>query len=198
MKESFCILFNFFSDYIIYDILGGMMQIHSIILGLFVLLSLSLAAEPVSTVKSVDLNKYLGTWYQIAYFPTKFQPNTGGMVTADYSLDKKGKIRVVNTSYRDDEGKEIWKQAKAKAWSVDKSNSKLKVRFFWPLTGDYWIVKLDEENYSYSVVSDPKRKYLWILNREQSMDQKVYRDIIEYLRTGGWDMDKLVLTGKLN
>jgi len=58
----------------------------------------------------------------------------------------------VNTAYEDKAGTKIKKQATAKAWSVDKSNSKLKVRFFWPFTGDYWIVKLDK-NYNYTVVS---------------------------------------------
>lgn len=171
---------------------------YQIIALIFLLaLSLNLTAGPVATVKSVDLNRYLGTWYQIAYFPTKFQPNEGGMVTAEYSLDKKGHIRVVNSSYKDDSGKVLRKQAKAKAWTVDKSNAKLKVRFFWPFTGDYWIVKLDQKDYSYTVVSDPKREYLWILAREQAMDKKVYQEITDFLTKNGWKLDRLALTGKL-
>ncbi|MDD3577733.1 MAG: lipocalin family protein, partial [Candidatus Cloacimonetes bacterium] len=145
----------------------------------------------------VDLQRYLGKWYQIAYFPTRFQPNKGGMVTAEYSLDKKGKIRVVNTSYKDDEGREVRDVAKAKAWATDKSNSKLKVKFVWFASGNYWIVKLDDKNYSYSVVSDPSRKYLWILSRTPAMDKAVYNEIRDFLMTNGWNLEKLALTGKL-
>ncbi|HRX76732.1 MAG TPA: lipocalin family protein, partial [Candidatus Cloacimonadota bacterium] len=126
-----------------------------------------------------------------------FQPNKGGMVTAEYSLDKKGKIRVVNTSYKDDEGREVRDVAKAKAWATDKSNSKLKVKFVWFASGNYWIVKLDDKNYSYSVVSDPSRKYLWILSRTPAMDKAVYNEIRDFLMTNGWNLEKLALTGKL-
>lgn len=173
------------------------MQPYLILLLILLATGLNLAAEAVTTVSSVDLNRYLGTWYQIAYFPTKFQPNNGGLVTANYSLLKNGKIKVVNTSYKDDEGKVIRKQATATAWTVSKNNSKLKVRFFWPFTGDYWIVKLDQKGYSYTVVSDPKREYLWILSRDKAMDKAVYGEITDFLRKGGWNLNKLALTGKL-
>jgi apolipoprotein D and lipocalin family protein len=164
---------------------------------LFVMLAINLAAAPVQTVPYVDLQRYLGKWYQIAYFPTRFQPNEGGMVTAEYSLDKKNKIRVVNTSYKDDDGKVIRDQAIGKAWTVDDTNSKLKVKFVWFIAGKYWIVKLDQENYSYTVVSDPKRKYLWILSRTPAMDAKVYKEITDWLTANGWNLGKLALTGKL-
>lgn len=167
------------------------------IIALLLAAELLSAAAPVQTVPKVDLQRYLGKWYQIAYFPTKFQPNKGGMVTAEYSLDKKGNIRVVNTSYKDDEGRQLREQATAKAWSVDKSNSKLKVKFVWFVSGDYWIVKLDDQNYSYSVVSDPSRKYLWILSRSPVMDKRVYKEITDFLSQNGWKLDKLALTGKL-
>ena len=77
---------------------------------------------------------------------------------------------------------------------VDSSNSKLKVRFFWPFTGDYWIVKLGE-NYSYSVVSDPQHKYLWILARSPVMDKATYNEISTWLDKNGWNSGKLVVTG---
>lgn len=167
------------------------------IIALLLTADLLIAAAPVQTVPKVDLQRYLGKWYQIAYFPTRFQPNKGGMVTAEYSLDKKGNIRVVNTSYKDDEGRQMRDRATAKAWSVDKSNSKLKVKFVWFVSGDYWIVKLDDKNYSYSVVSDPSRKYLWILSRSPVMDKSVYKEITDFLSQNGWKLDKLALTGKL-
>ena len=164
---------------------------------MFISLIVNIVASPVQTVPKVDLQRYLGRWYQIAYFPTKFQPNKGGMVTAEYSLDQKGKIKVVNTSYKDDAGKVIRDQAIAKAWTVDKSNAKLKVKFVWFVSGNYWIVKLDEKNYSYTVVSEPKRKYLWILSRTPAMDKTVYKEITDFLSQNGWNLQRLALTGKL-
>lgn len=164
----------------------------------FLIPLINLAGAPVRTVAKVDLQRYLGRWYQIAYFPTRFQPNKGGMVTADYSLDQKGKIKVVNTSYKDDAGKVIRDQAVAKAWAVDKTNARLKVKFVWFVSGNYWIVKLDEKNYSYTVVSEPKRKYLWILSRTPSMDKAVYQEITDFLSRNGWNLQRLVLTGKLS
>jgi apolipoprotein D and lipocalin family protein len=174
-------------------------MMKAVLLSLTLVLAICLlqAKTPVKTVPSVDLQRYLGKWYQIAYFPTTFQPNKGGMVTAEYSLDKKGKIRVVNTSYKDDEGKEVRDVATAKAWAVDKSNARLKVKFVWFASGNYWIVKLDDKNYSYSVVSDPSRKYLWILSRTPAMDKTVYNEIKDFLLKNGWKLDKLALTGKL-
>ncbi|MCB5268077.1 MAG: lipocalin family protein [Candidatus Cloacimonetes bacterium] len=173
------------------------MKLNLLIMTLILGAGVLSAKTPVKTVPRVDLQRYLGKWYQIAYFPTRFQPNKGGMVTAEYSLDKKGKIRVVNTSYKDDEGREVRDVAKAKAWAVDKSNSKLKVKFVWFASGNYWIVKLDDKNYSYSVVSDPSRKYLWILSRTPAMDKAVYNEIRDFLMTNGWNLEKLALTGKL-
>ena len=158
----------------------------------------SKAATPVQTVDSVDLQRYLGRWYQQAFFPARFQKaDCGKVVTAEYSLLNNGKIRVINTCYSDEAGTVIKSQAKAKAWSVDPSNSKLKVMFFWPFKGDYWIVKLDQNNYSYTVVSDPTRDYLWILTRQPGIDKQTYDEILDFLRGNGWDLSRLVFTGKL-
>ena len=87
-------------------------------------------STPVTTVKSVDINRYLGKWFQIAYYPNSFQPSDCGLTVAEYSLDRKGGITVKNTCYEDAEGRKIKKRATGKAWSVSKSNARLKVRFF--------------------------------------------------------------------
>lgn len=171
------------------------MNPHTIIM-LCLLLLLSVSLSAVTTVKSVDLQRYLGRWYQFAYFPNGFQPKDCALTTADYSLDTKGKIIVLNTCYQDKAGKVIKKQATGKAYAVDKTNSKLKVSFFWPFKGDYWIVKLDA-NYRYAVVSDPKQKYLWILTRTPDLDKASYAEINSFLVKGGWDISKLVVSGAL-
>ena len=140
-------------------------------------------------VPHVELEKYLGKWYEIAHLPAKFQEGCNE-TTATYTLSKDGSISVLNQATKN--GK--IKQAKGKAKVVDKnSNAKLKVTFVWPFYGDYWIIKLGN-NYDYSVVGTPNRKYLWILSRTPQMDDKLYSQIIEYVKSKGFDANKLIKT----
>jgi apolipoprotein D and lipocalin family protein len=140
-------------------------------------------------VPHVELEKYLGKWYEIAHLPAKFQEDCNE-TTATYTLSKDGSISVLNQCTKN--GK--MKQAKGKAKVVDKkSNAKLKVTFFWPFYGDYWIIKLGN-NYDYSVVDTPNRKYLWILSRTPQMDDNLYSQIIEYVKSKGFDANKLIKT----
>jgi apolipoprotein D and lipocalin family protein len=88
--------------------------------------------------------------------------------------------------------------ARGKAWVVDKStNAKLKVSFFWPFRGDYWIIELGKD-YEYAVVSSPNRKYLWILSRTPKMDEALYARIVEGLRERGFDVSLLQRTEQGN
>lgn len=147
---------------------------------------------PLNTVVNVDLNKYLGTWYEIARLPNSFQKNCES-TTATYSIRADGYIKVFNQCKKDSINGEL-KTATGKAWIVDKiNNSKLKVQFFWPFSGKYWIIDLDK-NYKYTVVSEPKRKYLWILSRTPSMDEDVYQNIIKKLESWHFDTNKLIVT----
>lgn len=140
-------------------------------------------------VPHVELEKYLGKWYEIAHLPAKFQEGCNE-TTATYMLSKDGSISVLNQSIKD--GK--MKQAKGKAKVVDrKSNAKLKVTFFWPFYGDYWIIALGND-YDYAVVGTPNRKYLWILSRTPQMDDKLYSQLIEYAKSKGFDVNKLIKT----
>ncbi len=140
-------------------------------------------------VPHVELEKYLGKWYEIAHLPAKFQEGCDE-TTATYTLLKDGSISVLNQSIKN--GK--MKQAKGKAKIVDKnSNAKLKVTFFWPFYGDYWILKLGD-NYDYSIVGTPNRKYLWILSRTPQMDDNLYSQLIEYAKSKGFDTNKLIKT----
>lgn len=84
------------------------------------------------------------------------------------------------------------REAKGRAWSVDpEGNSRLKVSFFWPFRGDYWIVEIGKE-YEYAVVGAPNRRYLWILARQSVMDDSVYKGILERLMSQGFAVDELV------
>ena len=140
-------------------------------------------------VPHVELEKYLGKWYEIAHLPAKFQEGCNE-TTATYSLLDDGSISVLNQSIKN--GK--MKQAKGKAKVVDrKSNAKLKVTFFWPFYGDYWIIALGND-YDYAVVGTPNRKYLWILSRTPQMDDKLYSQLIEYAKSKGFDVNKLIKT----
>ena len=140
-------------------------------------------------VPHVELEKYLGKWYEIAHLPAKFQEGCDE-TTATYTLLKDGSISVLNQSIKD--GK--IKQAKGKAQVVDKnSNAKLKVTFFWPFYGDYWIIKLGND-YDYSVVGTPNRKYLWILSRIPQMDNALLSQIMEFVRSNGFDVENLIKT----
>lgn len=144
------------------------------------------------TVESVDLDRYLGKWFEIARYPAWFQKNCTAS-TAEYSLRDDGAIQVINRCRKGGlDGKP--KTAKGKATIVDReSNAKLKVSFFWPFKGDYWIIDLDEE-YRWVVIGEPKRKYLWILSRTPEMEEEVYRSILSRLPDQGYDPSRLNLT----
>jgi apolipoprotein D and lipocalin family protein len=144
---------------------------------------------PLQTVPHVDLNRYIGKWYEIASFPQWFQKNCVAS-SANYTLRRDGDVDVLNQCHNKVlDGK--LREAKGKAWIVDKSsNAKLKVRFFWPFSGAYWIIDLGP-NYEYAVVGHPNRKYLWILSRTPKMDHAVYEGILERLKQQHYDLSPL-------
>jgi apolipoprotein D and lipocalin family protein len=152
------------------------------------------AAEkrPLDVVPFVDLQKYLGTWYEIATIPQRFQKGCVG-VTAQYSLRKDGDIDVVNTCRQGTLDGKV-RTAHAKAWVVDKkTNAKLKVRFFWPFTGAYWVIGLDAD-YRWAIVGHPDRTYLWILSRSPQMDDALYNELLKLISAKGYELTKIKRT----
>ncbi len=144
------------------------------------------------TVAHVDLQRYLGTWYEIASFPQRFQRGCTA-TTASYSLRADGDIEVVNRC-RDGAIDGPERSARGRARVVDRaSNAKLEVSFFRPFWGAYWIVDLGSE-YEYAVVGHPSRDYLWILSRTPAMDPAVYDGIVARLRAQGYETGRLVRT----
>lgn len=140
-------------------------------------------------VPHVELEKYLGKWYEIAHLPARFQEGCSD-TTATYTLSKDGSISVLNECIRN--GKV--KKAKGKAKVVDKSSgAKLKVTFFRPFYGDYWIIKLGND-YDYAVVGTPNRKYLWILSRTPQMDDNLFSKLIEFAKSKGFNVENLIRT----
>lgn len=148
--------------------------------------------EPVNkmkTVESVDLKRYMGTWYEIARFPHSFEKGLVG-VTATYRLKKNGKIEVINQGFKDSLSGPL-KSAKGFAKIPDPGEpGRLKVYFFWPFGGDYLILDLDE-NYQYALIGSNTRNYLWILCRNKKMDEYIYNNLVEKAKGMGYDVDKV-------
>ena len=174
------------------------MRVFAIIvcLGLLVVLlnacSRSTRISTLEVVPYVDPERYQGIWYEIARYPNSFQDEDCVATTATYSLREDGKIGVLNRcSKGSPEGPE--KSVEGKAWVVDtETNARLKVQFFWPFSGDYWIIQLGDE-YDYAVVGHPHRKYLWILNRTPQMDSNLYERILARLKLQGYDPARLIV-----
>jgi len=143
---------------------------------------------PLPTVAKVDSTKYLGTWHEIARYEHSFEEGCS-KVNATYSFIEDGKIKVLNRCLKN--GK--IDQAIGKAYPADESNSKLKVSFFGPFYGNYWILMLDE-GYNYAVIGEPSREYLWILSRTQKMEQATLDEILAKLPTLGYATNKLIWT----
>lgn len=142
-------------------------------------------------VSAVDLSRYAGRWYEIARLPNRFEKKCADSVTATYSLRSDGRVDVVNRCRKAD-GK--YTTAKGKAKIVDKkTNAKLKVTFFWPFSGDYWILDLGS-NYEYAVVGAPNRDYLWILSRTPQLDEQLYQSLLAKLATRGFATERMIRT----
>jgi apolipoprotein D and lipocalin family protein len=140
---------------------------------------------PLETVPNVDVKRYEGKWYEIASLPFSRQEGCQ-CTTAEYQLQDDGVLTVTNTCKQEDG----IAQAVGKAFVVEGSNNaKLKVQFFWPFRGDYWVIDLADD-YSYAVVGVPSRKYCWILSRTKTMNDDVYAAIVERVKAKGFDVTK--------
>ncbi len=151
---------------------------------------LLISQNGLQVVKSVDLNRYKGKWYEIARLPNYFERKLK-CTSAEYILRDDGKITVVNAgNYITDPQKTS--AVKGVAWIPDKNSpAKLKVQFFWPFSGDYWIMYLDND-YRYVLVGDPDVKYLWILSREKKMDESTYNMLLQKAIDNGYDVKTII------
>lgn len=156
-------------------------------------------ARELVVVPTVDLNRYVGTWFEIARLPNWFQDKCVSDVTATYSLLDDGEIKVVNQC-RQENGEITTAEGLARRALEDGPNTKLKVRFapailsFLPFVwGDYWIIDLAPD-YSYVVVGEPARKYLWVLSRSPMMDDHTLGEILERVKKQGFDLTSLMKT----
>lgn len=158
------------------------------------------ASQPVRTVENVDLDRYVGDWFEIARYPNRFQAKCAGDVRASYSKRSDGRIDVINRCRAADGS---LTEARGVARVVDKRTSaKLKVRFapgwlsFLPFVwGDYWVLALADD-YSWAVVGSPDRDYLWILARTAVLDDGEYASALAAARANGFDTEPLMKTNQ--
>ena len=139
--------------------------------------------------KAVAVNRYLGRWYELARYDQRFERGCTN-VTADYTLLGDGKIEVLNTCRRSNGTRHV---ARGIARPVSASNAKLKVRFFGPFTGNYWVLD-HADDYSWSIVGEPSGRYLWILAREPCPGTSAVEDLIDRAAALGYDTSMLVRT----
>ena len=146
------------------------------------------STRDISSICNVNIQRYIGTWYEIARLPHTFEKGLEN-VTATYNLQSGGKIEVINSGFKNGEKK----VAKGVAWAPDKNcTGKLLVSFFWLFKSEYKIIRLDEENYNFAVVTSSKMNYLWILSREPKISNELYNDLISFVSSKGFDVTKLI------
>lgn len=149
-----------------------------------------------STVPELDLDRYLGAWYEIARFPHSFEKNLVG-VTANYSIKENGKIKVVNQGYKNTlDGKLKRSVGKAYQPSPEEQPAHLKVSFFLFFYGDYFVMELDEENYQWAVIGSSSPNFLWILSRTPQMEESLYKDLIKRVKERGYDLSNLEMVAQ--
>ncbi|HYQ56546.1 MAG TPA: lipocalin family protein [Draconibacterium sp.] len=144
-----------------------------------------------TVVKELNLQRYLGTWYEIARYDHRFERGLVG-VTANYSMRPDGKIKVVNSSYKKTlDGEYTEAVGKAKIPDPENEPAKLKVSFFWFFYGDYYVLELDED-YQWAVIGSSSDNYLWILSRTPQLAPEVYNELLQGIEDRGYDISKLI------
>ena len=147
------------------------------------------ATTPLATVERVDLDRYLGRWYEIARYDHSFERDCTA-VTATYSKNADGTIKVVNACRKGAlNGPEDIAEGSATAQNA--TNTKLSVTFFWPFAGDYWVIGLADD-YSWALVGEPSGRYLWILARTPQIDPTLRADLIAKLQAKGYNTNALI------
>ncbi len=150
----------------------------------------SSSMKSLQTVPKVDLERYSGKWYEIARLPNSFEK---GLIccTAEYSLRDDGRITVINTGYSEKDPSKI-SSVKGKAWNPDKNEpGRLKVQFFWPFSGGYYIFHLDPE-YRYVLVGSPSRKFFWLLARNPVIEENLYGELVRIAADNGFATQNLI------
>ena len=178
-------------------VLGGLLKRSSFIFIFMVFLPFSGAVampDGATAVTGFSLERYLGTWYEIARLDHRFERGLT-QVTATYSMREDGGVRVLNRGYK--EAKSSWSEAEGRAYFVEEPEiGRLKVTFFWPFYGAYNIIALEPENYSYALVIGNNTKYMWILARKPNLEPAVLESLLTKARKLGFATDELIYPQK--
>jgi apolipoprotein D and lipocalin family protein len=157
----------------------------------FLSVACSTPAPPpgVTVVTPFDVQRYLGTWYEIARFDHPFESGLE-KVTANYSLRGDGGVKVINRGFNPKKNK--WQESEGKGYFTGSTaRAALKVSFFGPFYGGYNVIELDKD-YRYALVCGPDKSYLWILSRTPTLDDGVKQKLLQTAQQYGFDTSKLV------
>lgn len=148
--------------------------------------------EPLPTAPLVDLNQYMGEWFEVARLPVSYEENCVG-TKAIYTMKPDGSVAILNTCHKGGLDGPL-KVARGRATVADRqSKSKLKVSFFWPFTGDYYILEVGN-GYEYALVGDPSREHLWVLSRTPQMELQLLHNLVGKAQRLGFDTGRLIYT----
>ena len=161
-------------------------------------LSGEISSAPLEAIASLDVPRYMGTWYEVAKYPNWFQKRCIANTSATYAVQPNGMLQVLNRCQKEDGS---MSEALGAAKQVGEANSpKLEVRFapawlsFLPFVwGNYWVIDLDPQ-YQLAAVSEPSRKYLWILSRTQTVEPKAYDALLQRLKEKGFNLDAIEIS----
>jgi len=146
--------------------------------------------DGVEAVTGFELQRYLGTWHEIARLDHRFERGLTS-ITAEYSLNDDGSVRVLNSGYNAEDGK--WQRAEGRAYFVETPDvGRLTVSFFGPFYGAYNIIELDRQHYRYVMIAGPSRDYLWILAREPLLEPAIVDRLVAQARALGFPTDQLI------
>ena len=146
--------------------------------------------DGVQAVTGFELDRYLGTWYEVARLDHSFERGMSN-VTANYGMRDDGGVRVVNRGYITAKGE--WDEAAGKAYFIgDADVGRLKVSFFGPFYGGYNIIELDKDQYQYALIAGPDRGYLWILARSPILEQSILSTLVNKARELNFPTDELI------
>lgn len=162
---------------------------------LFVLIAVLLTGctgipEGINAVDGFEINRYLGTWYEVARLDHRFERGLEN-ISATYTLREDGGVDVLNKGWDIKAGE--WSQAQGKAYFVEQADQgRLKVSFFGPFYGGYNIIELDKKDYAYSMVTGPDRSYFWILSRTKQLPDATLQALIKQAKSLGFATDELI------
>ena len=167
------------------------MKSVAVLFGTLLLAGCTTAPQGILPVDNFDLDRYLGTWYEIARLDHRFERGLS-QVSATYSKRSDGGVDVINRGFNSQANK--WKEAKGRAYFIGEPDvARLKITFFWPFYGGYNVIELDQENYNYALICGPNKKYLWLLARTKTLDAGIKESLIAKAKTLGFNTSELIL-----